>query len=125
MSDQTVEVVKICPMWASNFDVLSSNGSGAYLVQFHKDSVPSCSCPAYKFSGDYGDQTCKHIKKVKELGCFYHPQFDDCGECFPAWNEFKFDDADVKWLSWTRDVINPPEPCPGCGMPLIAVRIAV
>jgi hypothetical protein len=121
MPDLTVEVVAICPMWASNFDIVSDEGDKSYLVQFHKDSPPTCQCPAYKFSGDYGDQTCKHIKRVKKLGCFYHPLFEKAH----AWNEFNFDDANIKWLSWTRDVINPPEPCPGCGNPLIAVRVAV
>jgi hypothetical protein len=124
MPDLTIEVFKACPMWASNFDVQSDKDEKTYLVQFHRDSPASCSCPAYKFSGDYGYQECKHIKRVSRLGCFFHEQLQ-AAKYKIAWNEFNFDDTGIKWLSWTEDVINPPEPCPGCGNPMIKVRAAV
>jgi hypothetical protein len=124
MPNLTIEVYKGCPMWASNFEIASDSDDKSYLVQFHKDEPAMCQCPAYKFSGDYGDQNCKHIKRIQKLGCFYHSQLQ-VSEYKIAWNEFNFDDNSIKWLSWTRDVINPPEPCPGCGMPLIVMRAVV
>ena len=118
MPDLTVEVVSICPMWASNFDIQGSNDS-KYLVQFHKHEPASCTCPSYKFSGPYGMQTCKHIKKIQKLGCFYHPQGNDKAK----WEESDFDDNGIMWLNQTTDTVE--EMCPGCGMPMTVVRTAV
>ena len=121
MPDLTIEVGLICPQWASNFDVKSSNGDADYLVTIHPYDPPHCSCPAFKFSGEYGNQDCKHIKKVRDCGCFYHPQFGE----LQTWNEFRFEQNGIEWLNSGGNVMEPKKPCPGCGNPMIVVRVAV
>jgi hypothetical protein len=120
MPDLTIEVAEVCPMWASNFQVPSSDGTNNYLVQTHKNEPASCSCRAYQYSGAYGEQHCKHIDKLFANGCFYHPQ---SGEKAKAWNEFNFDDNQIVWLEWSNDPTG--SACPGCGNAMISVRIAV
>lgn len=121
MPELIAEAVAICPMWASNFEVLGSEDK-RYLVQFHKIEPAMCNCPAYQYSGDYGEQHCKHIDRVFANGCFYHPDIEDRSK---TWNEFNFDDNGVRWLSSGGHRNDPPLPCPGCGSPMVIVKVAV
>jgi len=122
--DLTVEVALICPMWASNFQVMSSTGDAKYNVTINPYDPPNCTCPAFKFSGEYGNQDCKHIQKVKANGCFYHSHTNPRdGEL--SWNEFNFDNNGIEWLNSGGPVMDPKIPCPGCGGPMIAVRFGV
>jgi hypothetical protein len=123
MPDMTIEVAMICPQWASNFQVEGS-GDNEYNVTINPYDPPSCTCPAFKFSGEYGDQHCKHIEKVKHNGCLYHPQMEQYIGVH-AWVEHKFDDAKIKWLNSGGSVVQPEQPCPGCGNPMIVVRVAI
>jgi hypothetical protein len=121
--DLTIETVLICPMWASNFQIKGS-GDNIYNVTINPYDPPNCTCPAFKFSGEYGDQDCKHLRLVRNKGCLYHPQSHPrTGEL--SWNEFKFDDNGIEWLNSGGNVMEPKVPCPGCGNPMIVVRIAV
>ena len=118
-----IEPMAVCPQWASNWEVEGSNGNN-YLVQFHRAEPASCSCPAYKYSGEYGEQKCKHIEKVREHGCFYHPQSGWIGandwDDSPEAGGF---DHGLKLLSTAADSTT--VRCVGCGAPALYVRIAV
>ena len=120
MPDLAIDVVLICPMWASNFQIQGSDDN-TYNVTINPYDPPSCTCPAFKFSGEWGNQTCKHIKKIQENGCFYHPEHGGKD----AWNEFNFDNNGITWLNSGGSVMTPKKPCPGCGNPMIVVRMAV
>jgi hypothetical protein len=106
-------LVSICPHWASNWDVEGSHDN-TYLVQFHKEEPATCSCPAYRYSGDYGDQHCKHIELVRKHGCFYHPRRTDFGES--DWES----QEGIKLMSTAGTDVN--KRCPGCAAPMIAER---
>jgi len=123
MPDLTIEVALICPMWASNFQISGSSGN-IYNITVNPYDPASCTCPAFKFSGEYGDQHCKHIDKIQANGCFYHPQSGG-PESGGTWNKAYFDDNDIEWLNSGGNVAEPQQPCPGCGNPMIVVRIAV
>jgi len=62
-----------CPQWYANYEVLSSRpNQQAYFVQLNGEHGPAfCSCPAFRYSGDYGEQKCKHIAMVMNNGCLY------------------------------------------------------
>lgn len=67
----TMTTFQVCSSWASTYMVASdSNSEVFYMVKFFAREKAVCSCPAYRFSGEYDDQTCKHIKKVTDHGCF-------------------------------------------------------
>lgn len=123
MPDLSIEVALICPQWASNFQIAGS-GDNSYSVTINPYDPPNCTCPAFKFSGEWGNQHCKHIKKVEENGCFYHPERSQ-QPGVKIWNEFKFDNNEIIWLNSGGSVMEPKKPCPGCGNPMIVVRLAV
>jgi|SRR6516162_1512143 len=119
MPDLTVESMYCCPMWASNFQIIGK--TDVYNMTVNPYDPSSCTCKSFKFSGEYGDQNCKHLIKLTEVGCFYHPQGDEA----KTWNEFKFDEAGITWLNSGGIVADPKQPCPGCGNPMIVIRVAV
>lgn len=63
-------------IYDGNYEVNSSNSAITWLVQIHKlfenvehgkvkmRTIAFCQCPAYRYSGDFGKQTCKHITRV-------------------------------------------------------------
>lgn len=124
MPDLSIETHVACPHWASNWDVEGSNGN-RYLVQFHRGEPPTCSCPAYKYSGEYGEQHCKHIDKCFKHGCFYHPITGSQGA--NDWADRDETGAylhdDIRLLSTAIDSIQ--ERCTGCGAPGIVIKVAV
>ena len=123
MPDLTVETILICPQWASNFQVKGSEDN-EYNVTINPYDPASCTCPSFKYSGEYGNQKCKHITKVMAKGCFFHPQYQ-VAEYKIAWNGFNFHRNGIEWLNSGGDVANPPRPCPGCGNPMIVTKVAV
>jgi hypothetical protein len=112
---------KVCPMWASVFVVPQTHGPEDYMVKFIPGSQPVCTCPAYRYSGGYDEQTCKHIRQVRAHGCFYYEPYkqelmsnvDVCGRR-------DFEDVGIHLFSTTiknrLEVL-----CLGCGLPMIGV----
>lgn len=116
------EQVNICCMWAANFTVESDSGTGEYLVQFHRMEPASCTCKAYKFSGEYGHQTCKHIKKVLQYGCFaFPPLYKEIATPFEQWDRDSMFANGVTLMSITEEIAE--DKCPGCGLGTTSVII--
>jgi hypothetical protein len=109
-----VATIDICSHWASNWEVEGSHDN-TYLVQFHRQEPASCSCLAYRYSGDYGSQHCKHIELVREHGCFYHPDTSDFGN-----NNWEAQEG-IKLMSTAGDDAG--ARCPGCAAPMILERV--
>jgi hypothetical protein len=82
------------------------------------EGAPHCTCHAFKYSGGYGEQDCKHVRLVWERGCLFNPQWKDAGPNDLEQHGARLVDMD------TRFVIHG-DPCPGCGQDMIATRIAV
>lgn len=106
------EQVNICCMWASNFTVMSDSGGGDYLVQFHRMEPATCTCKAYMYSGEYGHQTCKHIKRVLQYGCFTFPPLTKSSEW--QWDLDVMVNNGVILQSITEDTAA--DTCIGCGL---------
>lgn len=114
----SVDIVTVgfCPQYFSTFAVKGS-GTNWYTVSFNGGEGPAhCTCPAFKYSGEPGNQTCKHIRRVWKYGCFYNPQWKDAGP-----NDLE--KHDIKILE--TDMGNWHENCPGCNQVMVAVKIAV
>lgn len=104
-----VITVGFCPQYHGSWQVTGSRGD-VYVVTVGPESG-ECTCPAFTYSRD---RTCKHITQVWDHGCLYNPQWKDPGPNDHA------DHGIV--LSLPR---GGGAPCPGCGEPMIPVRIAV
>lgn len=115
MPDLSIETATICPQNYASFEVAGSKGN-TYRVSFD-DYGRTCTCPAFKFSAeaDY-DKTCKHVKAVEAHGCLYHVQGADAGP-----NDLA--DVGITLLGVHGSHVS--EGCPGCGEPMLAIRIAV
>ena len=116
---------KCCPMWGSAFIIASSDGDKTYMVKFFVGQKPVCTCPAYRYSGHYDDQTCKHIEIVKKYGCFWYtafngplPELNDSLNKKHTMGLNDLDRAKVALFSTTKKGITD-EACPGCGQPMI------
>ena len=113
----------VCPEEASTYIVPGSHGE-EYMVKFFVKEKPVCTCPAYRFSGEYDEQTCKHIKAVREAGCFYN------GPSTGEWVERYMQDmgannleaAGIKLFSTTKENVTLTL-CPGCDKPMIEVYV--
>lgn len=115
MPDLTIETATICPQHCATFEVSGSKGN-VYKVSFD-DYGRTCDCPAYKHSkGEVYDKTCKHIKSVEAHGCLYHAQGAD-----PGPNDLAA--AGITLVAVYGTHIE--DGCPGCGEPMIPIRIAV
>lgn len=98
-----------CADYWSTFKVESSKKGAFYEVTMNGgEGTAHCTCPAYKHSRD---RDCKHIAYVFKHGCFWNPQWYEGG------------DRTVRPVACHGSTIE--EECPGCGGPMIAVRIAV
>lgn len=107
--------VGFCPQYYSLWDV--TGRSGVYRVTLNGgEGAPNCSCPAFKFSGGYGNQHCKHIDAVWKHGCLYNPQWKEAGPNDYAQHGIKLVDTDQHTIG---------EKCPGCKAQMVPVRIAV
>lgn len=106
-------------MWGSVF-LVHGNAPEAYMVKFHVVNDPVCTCPAYRYSGLYDEQTCKHIKHVKKHGCFYYEPYKDPKDNLPTAGQNDLDTANITLFSTTgKNVIE--ELCPACNQPMIEV----
>lgn len=113
MPDLTIEAVGVCPQWTALYSVAGS-GCETHRVHFdHGDNHCSCSAFRYFKRPDY-DRTCKHIAAIERHGCLYHPQRNT------GPNDLASHGVTVLFHRGDTD-----EPCPGCGEPMVIVRIAV
>lgn len=111
---------QVCPMWASVFIVPSASGEEQYMVKYFPTQKAVCTCPAYRFSGEYDNQTCKHIRIVKATGCFYMPFYDSKTANKMAAGPNDLDTASITLHSITKSNLTE-KPCPSCGRPMIEV----
>lgn len=111
-----IVTVGMCPQYTATFEVVGSKDN-VYTATLDGPDGPYCSCPAFKYSGEPGEQNCKHLDRIREHGCLYDPQGVDAGP-----NDL----ADVGiTITATATGRSYNEPCPGCGEDMIAVRIGV
>lgn len=103
-----IETVAVCPQYRATWDVQGS-ADNVYTVTL---DGPSCTCPAFKYSGEPGDQHCKHIDRVRAHGCFYSPQADPGPNDYTAYG--------IEVVDMDRNVIAGAI-CPGCGQDMIAI----
>lgn len=110
------ETAWFCGQYFSLWTVPSSRGDDAYSVTLAGAEGPvHCTCPAWKFAPEDG-KDCKHIRRVWEHGCLANPQWKD-----PGPNDFAAHGIALKAIEATDGS----PPCPGCGGPQVAVKIAV
>ncbi len=114
----TIETAAFCPQYYATFEVQGSKDN-VYTVTLSGGEGPAhCTCPAFKYSGEPGEQDCKHVRKIWAHGCLYNPQWKDAGP-----NDLE--DNGIQIASTDDSHVIEDEPCPGCGEPCVAVRIAV
>lgn len=92
------------------------------MVKFFPKQKAVCTCPAYRYSGGYDEQSCKHIKLVKAAGCFYMPYYQDMEANLRAIGKNDLVHAHIAIHSTTeqdRSEIH----CPGCDQPMLEVTI--
>jgi len=114
-----VETVGFCDQYYGTWTVPSDRQADVtYAVTLAGPRLaPFCTCPAFRYSGEPGSQTCKHIRRIWEHACLYNPQWHD-----PGPNDY----AELG-IALTPSALERTYPgtCPGCGGRLVAVRIAV
>lgn len=111
-----VEIVTVgfCPQYVSQWRVAGHHNHVYDVVLNGAEAKPACSCLAFQYSTD-GD--CKHVRLIWDHGCLYNPQWKD-----PGPNDVIEYGATLVQTD-TYAVLD--QPCPGCGEPMIPVRIAV
>jgi hypothetical protein len=114
----SIETVGFCPQYYCDWKVVGANGQVYEVTLDGAEHVPSCTCPAWKFSAhEVYDRECKHIRAIWDHGCLFNPQWRDAGP------------NDYAAHGITRGAYHVPqtwgEACPGCGEQMIPVRIAV
>lgn len=118
-------ITRVCPQYFANFQVAGSKMGQTYLVQTNGINGPVfCSCPAYKYSGEYGEQMCKHIKMVYNHGCFYRPGENPIRRDGGKANQLE-EHGVAKISDRNHNMHGPllgPE-CLGCGEPMVNVNI--
>lgn len=107
-----------CSSWGSAYVVPSETSDETYLVKFSMFTPPVCTCPAYRYSGEYDDQTCKHIKEVSEYGCF-RVQDANTGEEFMASAANDLESRGIKLFSTTKRLVVQGSECATCKSPLL------
>lgn len=113
-----IVTVGFCPQYHSRWQVAGSKPGTSYEVDLAgAEGAPHCTCKAFQFSGGYGDQDCKHVRAVWAHACLYNPQWKDAGPNDFASHGIELVDTDTAYQYG--------EPCPGCGGPMIATKIAV
>lgn len=115
MSAPTTTYHPVCPQWYSIFDVAPSSGIGkGYMVITNGPGGPKfCTCPAFRYSGGYGEQNCKHIDAVIAWGCFY-PRHGTSGSISKDF----LSDHGIRVIDSAKHVTT--EDCPGCGALMIS-----
>lgn len=108
-------IISVCPQYFANYTVQSTKGNNVYFVQFNGIDGPRfCTCMAYRYSGDWGHQTCKHIQLIEEQGCFHIPMVRDRNG--NMWDDNFFTANGITIIStapsYQEDLL-----CPGCKEP--------
>lgn len=105
----SVDIVTMseCADFHSVFEVVGSKGDTYHVSYAGGEGGAHCTCPGFKYRQD-----CKHVNETFKRGCFWHPQWHDAGP------------AEVRPVEVTPHTV-PGEQCPGCGGPVVAVRMAV
>jgi hypothetical protein len=111
MPDLTIESAECCATYWGDYDVPGSKPGVRYRVSLG-DST-SCTCPAFEYA-PFPGKTCKHIQRVEQEACLWHPQGCERGRT----------PATLAPRRLTRATV-PNSACPLCGGPTVAVRIAV
>lgn len=124
-----MSVEYMCPDHASNFivpasTVVAGSGVDSYMVKFFTQERPVCTCPAYRYSGEYDEQTCKHIKRVMEHGCFYsgQPNGSYVDRNLELTGKNDLDNEGIKMFSTTKENVTL-YLCPGCDKPMLEVYV--
>lgn len=115
-----IVTVGFCPQYHSTWRVQGSKGHVYEVNLAGAEGAPHCTCPAFQYSGESGNQDCKHVKAVWKHGCLYNPQWRDnvAEECPNDYAEYG-----IELIA--TDTYAQLEACPGCGQPMIATKIAV
>ena len=115
----SVEIVTaaFCAQYFANYEVQGSKGNVYTVTLNGGEGAPFCTCPAFKFSGGYGNQDCKHVKLVWDHACLANPQWKDPGPNDLAENG-------ITMISHDDHTI-PGDVCVGCGGPTVPVKIAI
>jgi hypothetical protein len=100
------EVVGFCATYYGVFEIRSSDGETLYEVNPDANNG-GCSCKGWEYR-----QKCRHMERVWEEACLYNPQWKDPGP------------GTLEPVRYLRPGDHYGE-CPGCGGPLVPVRIAV
>lgn len=118
MPDLDIITVGFCPQYWSTWKVKGSRDA-EYVVTLSGGEGPAhCTCPAFKYSGEFGQQDCKHVRKVWEHGCLWNPQWHSD----PGPNDYQDHGIEMLSCGYGRGY---GAPCPGCGGELQATKIAV
>ena len=112
---------KVCAQWASSFIVQSDSSEDKYFVKFFTNQRAVCTCPAYRFGGDYDNQTCKHIKRIGQFGCFWMGVSDDETSNMLMTGFNRLEDAGIAIFSTTKENVLEDERCPSCEGPMLEV----
>jgi hypothetical protein len=111
-----IVTVGFCPQYYSRWVVQGSQPGSTYTVVLNgAEQLPDCTCPAFRHA-PWDGKDCKHVRAVWAHGCLYNPQWRE-----PGPNDWA--DHGISLLA--TDTATWPEPCEGCGQPMVAVRIAV
>ena len=112
-----IVTVGFCPQYYATYDVVGSKDNVYQVTLSGAEGPAHCTCPAFKYSGEFGDQTCKHVSRVWAHGCLYNPQWKPAGPNDLADQGIILTDSD--------DSRTYGEKCPGCGEEMVAVKIGV
>lgn len=113
MSAPTTTYHPVCPQWYSIFEVPASdpdNTKGYMVITNGPGGMHFCTCPAFRYSGGYGEQHCKHIDAVFLWGCFRSD--------VRLVND-RLDDKGIYIIDSAKNITT--EVCPGCGEPMISI----
>jgi hypothetical protein len=114
MTQATTTYHPVCPQWYSIFEVPASdpdNTRGYMVITNGPGGMHFCTCPAFRYSGGYGEQRCKHINTVMLGGCFYGPHSG-----MPGPNDLR--ENGIRILDSAKNTTT--ENCPGCGQSMVS-----
>jgi hypothetical protein len=117
MTQATTIYHPVCPQWYSIFEVPASDpdNTRGYMVITNGPGGPKfCTCPAFRYSGGYGEQHCKHIDAVLMHGCFWMRPGNE--RLKPGTNTINY--HGIRILDSAKNVTT--EDCPGCGALMIS-----
>jgi hypothetical protein len=110
MPDLTIITAECCASFWGDYDIPGSKPGVRYRVSL--GDSPLCTCLAFAYA-PFPGKTCKHIRRVEQEACLWHPQGCGLGRT-----------VKLQPRQLTRPTI-PDSECPLCGGPTVAIRIAV